>query len=687
MNEAFFFSPLDKALNIKASTSEHLARLGLRVVRDLLFHIPYSFSKRLINPNISFLKEGENIIVDVVVESIDFPDKRSSKSPIKIICGNSTGTVTLNYFNVIPPFIMQKLKKGNKIRVAGVVHKYNYHINISHPEILDSSAKKDLEPSYHLTYGLTNQQIGNYIQKLLTYIDGVDLQEWLPEDIMLKDNLPTFKEAIFYIHNPSSETDYNRYKKRLKYDELFANQMALSLFRMSNQTSKTKPYPKAVGIQSKILERLKFELTADQNKVIEEIEADQSSSYRMMRLLQGDVGSGKTIVALMTMVNAAAVGMQSAIMAPTDILASQHYAFFQHALEGSYIEVALLTGKTKSSERKRILADLQYGKIQILVGTHAIFQEDVLFNDLAYVVIDEQHRFGVNQRIQLVNKGENTDLLIMTATPIPRSLCLTLFGDMVSSKIYAKPKNRIEIKTSAMHVDKINAVIEQVKEKIIKDNERIYWICPLVRHEEDISEDSLNLMSATKRFETLQKIFGDKVGLLHGQMLAIEKETIMSKFKSGELSILVATTVIEVGIDVPEANLIIIENAERFGLATLHQLRGRVGRGSKASFCLLIYDYPLSAFAKERLKVMKESSDGFEIAEKDLELRGGGEILGTKQSGEQNFIFVDLSQDQALLFRTHQLSSQISYAEIISNKNRKFLIELFNYNKLDSVLG
>jgi ATP-dependent DNA helicase RecG len=724
----FFFSPLDKALNIKPITSEHLARLGLHIVRDLLFHIPYSFNQRLINPNITFLKEGENIIVDVVVESIDIPDRKSPKNPIKIICGNNTGTITLNYFNKIPPFILQKLRIGNKLRISGIVHKYNYHINISHPDILETKDVKDLEPCYHLTYGITNQQISNYIQKLLGYLAQIDLPEWLAEEIIVQENLPSFKEAIFQIHNPSSEIDYEKYKKRLKYDELFANQIALGIFRLQSQGRKPYSYGKAESLQKEILLKLNFELTEDQNKVIGEIEADQASNNRMMRLLQGDVGSGKTIVALMTMINAVMGGiggsdgfqtkilerdrvsvaqyvrrdesrqicsikpvrtsyMQSALMAPTDILASQHYVFFEKALNNSNIKIALLTGKTKTAERKQILEGLISGEIHILIGTHAIFQENVVFQKLAYVVIDEQHRFGVNQRIQLVSKGEHTDLLIMTATPIPRSLCLTLFGDMVSSKICSKPKNRIPIKTSVMHVDKIDSVVEQLKNKINDSEERAYWVCPLVKHEEDAPEDFINLMSATKRFESLRKIFGNKVGLIHGKMPSAEKEDVMNKFKNGLLKILVATTVIEVGIDVPEANLIIIENAERFGLATLHQLRGRVGRGSAASFCLLIYDYPLSAIAKERLKVMKESSDGFEISEKDLELRGGGEILGTKQSGEQNFVFVDLHKDQKLLFTAHKASSKLSVQEVMGDKNKRFLLSLYGYNNFDKILG
>ena len=677
MNELFFFSPLDKALNIKSVTAVHLARLGLHNVRDLLFHVPYAFNKRLLNPNISFLKQGDNIIVDLKIEHLEFPSKTSVKSPIKITGSNDTGTITLNYFNKIPAFILQKFKIGSNIRVAGVASKYNYHISISHPEILSSTIVCDLEPCYHLTYGITNQQISNYVQKLLACLKQIDLSEWLPQEIILRESLPSFKEAIFYAHNLSSEMDSEKYQKRLKYDELFANQIALSLFRKQNQSLKLMPYTKATEVQNQILAHLGFELTLDQNKVIEEIEHDQASSNRMMRLLQGDVGSGKTIVALMTMVNALSANrsLQTALMAPTDILASQHYIFFKKALEDTEIQLALLTGKTKQSDKTRILQDLALGKIQILIGTHALFQDNVIFQKLTYAVIDEQHRFGVNQRAWLTSKGENADFLIMTATPIPRSLCLTLFGDMVSSKINSKPKNRIEIKTSVMHVSKIEVVIEQIK-SASSGIDRVYWVCPLVKHEEGASEDFAGLMSATKRFEILAQIFGNKVGLIHGKMKAEEKELAMQRFKAGELFILVATTVIEVGIDVPEANLIIIENAERFGLATLHQLRGRVGRGNSASFCILIYDYPLSAIAKERLKIMKESSDGFEISEKDLELRGGGEILGTKQSGEQNFIFINLPQDQELLSEAHRAASMLSLPEI---QNRKLLIKLFNY--------
>ena len=677
----FFLLSLKQALNLKPQTLDHLARLNIYTIKDLLFHIPSNFIKKYVNPNLSMVQNGQNIIADVVVEHLETPKKLRSKAPTKVICSNDSGTIILTYFHKIPSFIFHKLCVGNKIKISGIAHKFNYNLTINHPDILNHSNVNLLSAIYHLTYGVTSSQLSNYVDRLILQMNNFKINEWIACDILEKENLPDFKTAIHNLHQPESLKEQSRAIKRLKYDELLANQIAMIRFKKITKSEKLNAYSPDLILQKEIVGSLGFELTEDQIRALKEIERDQNSNFRMSRLLQGDVGSGKTLVALLSMINAISSDLQAVLMAPTDILSSQHYNCFLKALEDTNIVIAILTGKTKVSEKKQILEDLALGKIDILIGTHAVFQENVIFHNLGYVVIDEQHRFGVNQRLELLNKGKEADLLIMTATPIPRSLCLTMFGDMESSKIYSKPKNRIPTITSIMSSEKLGSLIEQVTEKV-NCGERLYWICPLVKYEkdDDLESEEQHLMDAESRYKILSEIFGDKVGIVHGKMKATEKDEAMQKFKQGKILVLVATTVIEVGIDVPEANLMIIENSERFGLSTLHQLRGRVGRGSEQSYCFLIYKFPLTNIAKERLKIMRESNDGFKISEKDLELRGGGEILGTKQSGEEGFKFADLSTDQKLLYLAH------NEAKKLLEKNESMdiidsLVEIFSYDQ------
>ena len=428
-----------------------------------------------------------------------------------------------------------------------------------------------------------------------------------------------------------------------------------------------------------------FELTAEQEKVIAEIEHDQRASTQMIRLLQGDVGSGKTLVALLTMVNVALSGAQSTLMAPTDLLANQHYNFFVKALEGTGISLMILTGKTLTKDRKIIMQELENGNIQILIGTHALFQEKINFKDLGYIIIDEQHKFGVEQRLSLINKATHPDVLVMTATPIPRSLTLTIFGDMVISKLTGKPGNRLPIVTKALSIDKIELVIEAINKKIMAQ-EKIYWVCPLIdQNNKDQMQEELNpdlmITDVYSRYASLEAIYPGKVGMMHGKMSADQKDIEMQKFKSGESQILVSTTVIEVGIDVPEATLIIIENAEQFGLAQIHQLRGRVGRGSLQSYCIMLYNFrKLSQVARKRIEIMKNSTDGFYIAEQDLILRGSGEIIGTRQSGEPQFFFADLARDLDILVQANKLAKDTPDSQLVD-----FQIKLFARNSEQAI--
>ena len=676
LNIEQLFLPLNSILN--AQSAQHFLRLGLCSVIDLLLYQPFFLQKRLINPDLSYIKDGDMVVVKVKVQQrlSDYPKSNFVKRKIRqtVICGNDTGTITLNYFREMPQFISYKFKIGNELYIAGVVNKYNYQIHINHPEILPYQMIEDIPhivPIYHLTYGLTNQQVINSIDKMLKILAKIDLEEWLPSKIV--KTLPSFKESIYAIHQPAS-IDQKIYLRRIKYDELFAHYLALRHIKKTEH--KNLVYYKAENLQSELLKKLGFDLTTGQRSAIAEIEHDQSSNKRMMRLLQGDVGSGKTLVALLTMLNAVAANLQTALMAPTDILAVQHYEFFSKTIPDKY-KIALLTGKTKQSERKKILQGLKSGEISILIGTHAIFQEEVVFKSLGYAVIDEQHKFGVKQRMQLLDKGEEVDLLIMTATPIPRSLSIAMFGDIDISTINSKPKNRKEIKTSVMNIEKAHEVVESLK----NIDGKIYWVCPLVEESEELDW----MMSAKKRYELLRKDYNTM--LIHGQMSDIEKENAMLEFKNGSAKILVATTVIEVGIDVPDACLIVIEHAERFGLAALHQLRGRVGRGEKQSFCILLYDNKISATGRQRLMVMKNTTDGFEIAKKDLELRGAGEVLGVKQSGEQEFRFLNIQEDQDIFQNFEESVFHDNSVEKILSESQKNLLKIFGYHNLDKVLS
>lgn len=472
--------------------------------------------------------------------------------------------------------------------------------------------------------------------------------------------------------------------KQLAAKELIANQISLFKARTRIAGKHGNIYPKAEQIQTNILNSLGFELTSYQQQVIEEIERDQASGIEMMRLLQGDVGSGKTLVALLTMTNVAAAGFQTTLMVPTDLLANQHYEFFVRALKNTGIKIGLLTGKILGLARKNIMMQLGNGQIDILIGTHALFQEKVNFKKLGYIVIDEQHRFGVQQRLDLISKGINPDILVMTATPIPRSLALTIFGDMTISKLQGKPKNRLPIATNTIPINKIEHIIEAINKKLIA-GELIYWICPLIEQDdkEKSEEDSL-LMDVMNRFNSIENIYAGCSGIIHGKMKNEQKDAVMKQFKDGEIKILVATTVIEVGIDVPEATLIIIENAERFGLAQLHQLRGRVGRGSLQSYCILLYNPKrLGKVGRGRFEIMKQTNDGFYIAEQDLKLRGSGEILGIKQSGEMDFFFADLARDYDLLLKANKC------AEIGAKGDAEFInfqIKLFAKSQISELV-
>lgn len=671
-----FFSPVENSITIKKETIWALSRLGIKTIRDLVFYKPASYQIKDINPNLSELQDGQLIQTKVTIEKI-LP-RANSRVPLKVIAGNDTGSVTVVFFNKIPPFIYSRLREGTEHIISGKIQLFDYHFQISHPEfILQKSLESAYEPIYPLTYGLINKQLYGYIIHAMDFIE----KQWVLQAKNLQPEISQYVNEliedlkILHLYKSNIATKdikpmWEKVIKKLATAELFANQASLLKVRRQKHIKNGRIFVKASGLQENILAKLGFTLTPSQLEVIKEIEAEQKLSVQMMRLLQGDVGSGKTLVALLTMLNVAATGSQCCLMAPTDLLANQHYQFFANVLEGSGIKCELLTGKTSAKNRAMLTQELEKGETLILIGTHALFQEKVNFKDLAYVVIDEQHRFGVEQRLALINKASHPDVLIMTATPIPRSLTLTMFGDMAVSKLIGKPKDRLPITTTVNPLSKLPDIIHAVNKKLVK-GEGVYWVCPLISEEE--MQKNKNLQGVYPRFLELQNIYPGTVEMLHGKMNNIQRDSTMQRFKSGEIRILVATTIIEVGIDVPEATLIVIENAEHFGLAQLHQLRGRVGRGSLQSHCIMLYNPTgLSATARERLNIMHGSNDGFYIAEKDLMLRGSGEIIGTKQSGEPEFFFADLARDMEILITAHKSAETLEFSEFIN-----WQIELF----------
>ena len=489
-----------------------------------------------------------------------------------------------------------------------------------------------LEPVYPLTEGLSLNQVRKAVDAALPKLP--DLPEWQDLPWVARERYPTFSDALRTLHRPAAPTDVqpdSRAWMRLAYDELLAGQLALALVRAHIRRPAGRATPGTGALRKKLVDALPYSLTASQSRAIADIAADLAKPERMLRLLQGDVGSGKTVVALLSAATVIEGGRQAALMAPTEILARQHYGTIVPLAAAAGVEVAILTGRERGRERADIIERLRLGNIHILVGTHAIFQDDVEFRDLGLAIVDEQHRFGVHQRLALARKGEAVDMLVMTATPIPRTLVLTYFGDMDISELREKPAGRQPIDTRTLPISRLDEVIDAIG-RALSEGRRVYWVCPLVEE----SEKS-DLAAAEERFAELEQKFGALTDLVHGRMKGAEKDAAMARFAAGETRLLVATTVIEVGVDVPEATVMVIEHAERFGLAQLHQLRGRIGRGTGRSTCLLLYRPPLGETAKARLEIMRQTEDGFRIAEEDLRLRGEGDVLGTRQSGVPGF--------------------------------------------------
>ncbi len=618
---------------------------GGEKIIDLLWHAPVDFVDRRFSPDLKDILNGKIVTIEIRIENHK-PAARKGL-PYRVRGTDGTGGIDLVFFNANKQWLEKNLPLHQVRVVSGKAEFYQGTPQIVHPDFIAKPEERhtieSVEPVYPLTAGLTNKAVRKAITGALPVIPH--LPEWLDETHKKQNHFPSFDTALKALHGPKSAKDIeadNPARMRLAYDEFLANQLALALMRLKARKKNGRAWTNNETLRQKVLETLPFDLTGAQEKAIGEIDEDMHSDLRMLRLLQGDVGSGKTIVAMMAMLNVIECGAQAAIMAPTEILARQHEQSFAPWAEATGLKMITLTGRDKGKVREEILDQIKNGEVHIVIGTHSLFQSGVEFFDLGLAVIDEQHRFGVHQRLELSSKGKGTDVLVMTATPIPRTLTLTAYGDMEVSRLDEKPPGREPVDTRLFSKEKVEDIMTAIRGQIDK-GARIYWVCPLVEESE-----KLDLEAAEERYDVLKDHFGTDVGLVHGRMKPAEKDSVMKDFADGNIKILVSTTVIEVGVNVPEATIMVIEQAERFGLAQLHQLRGRVGRGAEKSFCFLIYG-KLTDAAKERLKIMRDTEDGFLIAEKDLELRGGGEILGTRQSGLPTFKLADLAAHAELL--------------------------------------
>ena len=621
------FTEVEALKGVGPQVAKLLKKLGIERAADLLYHLPIGSIERINAPAANGALLGRNVILELT--PFDSRENRSGRGPTRIFASDGDGnSISLVYFNN-PGWAKRSLPKGEKRIVSGKLEQYGDEWQIIHPEVAEPGKGPPpliREPVYPLTEGLTNRRLGELAREALER--APDLPEWIEPSLLSREAWGAWRASLAIAHRePGAEAG----RRRLAYDEIFANQLALLLLRQSQRRHRTKSLPGSGELIRQL--KLPYQLTDAQRRVIREIRGDMAQDLPMLRLLQGDVGSGKTLVALAAMLTAVESGAQAALLAPTEILARQHHATLLGQLDSIGVRVAILTGREKGRARDSVLMGLADGSVDILVGTHAIFQEKVGYKKLGLAVIDEQHRFGVSQRLLLTSKAEHPPhLLVMTATPIPRTLTLTQYGEMDVSRIDEMPPGRTPVETRVISEEKLPDVIEGLGRHIAAGNQA-YWVCPLVEESE-----KTDAAAAEERARILTLRFGEeKVGLVHGRMKGLEKDAVMERFASGELAVLVATTVIEVGVDVPNATLMIVEGAERFGLAQLHQLRGRVGRGSGKSTCLLIRGPNLTEVGRARLSLMRETSDGFRIAEEDLRLRGPGEILGTRQSGEEIF--------------------------------------------------
>ena len=633
-NYKYLLSDLTALKGVGVKTTNLLKKKKINNIFDLLWKLPKSYTDRSLSSKIKDLRIGEVQTITIIPKKYSFPRVRNL--PNRVLCSDETGEIDCIFFNSFEGYVRKILPIGKEITVSGKIGYFRNKYQLTNPKYLseDSSLIKQKHNTYSLTDGITEKIYNKIINQIIENLPL--LNEWHSKNILQKFDNISWNDAIKDLHKPENVGSYQKnFYQRLAFDEIFSTFLVNSEIR--KKIKKIKKINKILDIkkQNEIINKLKFSLTNDQLKTLKEINNDLCSSTKMFRLLQGDVGSGKTIVSLLSAFNTVNSGFQVALMAPTEILARQHFTLAKEIFPKN-INIKLISGKSDYKSKKIILNELSKHKIDIIFGTHAIFQKKVNFKKLGLIIIDEQHKFGVNQRKRLSDKGgNNCDVLLMTATPIPRTLTMTMYGDMDLSIIREKPKSRKPIKTYSKLESKIDDVLKFIKKEIRLEHQ-IFWVCPLIEESKKIDHSS-----AVKKFEYLDKLFPNQVSLLHGKTDIEEKEIILNRFLKNEFKILVSTTIIEVGIDFPNANVIIIENANKFGLSQLHQLRGRVGRGDKESTCILMFKSNLSENAKKRINILKDTNDGFIISEEDMKIRGFGDILGFKQSGIKNFKLAD----------------------------------------------
>jgi ATP-dependent DNA helicase RecG len=669
-NYDYLLSDLTKLSGVGKKTMEILKKKKVNNIFDLLWRLPKSYTDRSLTSNICDLKIGDVQTIKIFPTKYQFP--RMKNLPNRVNCEDETGKIDCIFFNSYEGYVRKILPLNEQVSISGKISSYKGRYQITNPTYIskDSSLIEAINNKYSLTDGINEKTYNKIINQILKNLPN--LNEWHNQNILKKFDNESWNSSIVKLHDPKNINNYkSNFYKRLAYDEILASFLVNSEIR--KKIKKIKKISKKFNEKSydEITNKLNFILTRDQQTSLMDINSDLMSKSKMFRLLQGDVGSGKTIVSLISALNVISSDFQVALMAPTEILARQHYNLAKKLFPED-ISIELLSGKSKNIEKKRIIKNLRNNKTQMVFGTHAIFQKKVIFAKLGYIIIDEQHKFGVRQRKLLSDKGgNNCDVLLMSATPIPRTLTMSVYGDMDISIIKEKPKNRKEVKTYSKLESKINDVLNFVK-KEIKAGNQVFWVCPLIEESK-----KLDHQSSVVKYKFLEKLFPNKVALLHGKIDNVEKEQILNRFLNKEFSILVSTTIIEVGIDFPNANVIIIENANKFGLSQLHQLRGRVGRGNKQASCILMFKSNLSVNAKKRINILKDSNDGFEISEEDMKLRGFGDLLGFKQSGVKNFRLADPVQNEDL-FLLAEKEIRLIEKENSSIEKYKALLKLYD---------